>query len=503
MLPVIKVGQGFDGAGKAGMGRHIFDAMAGMPHLPAIAQRLDVIGSGSNGHEGDLQPCWCSPTYNRICFQGATAHDGRSHDFQLTDLQNLFRDLFQLELADLDFGIYRLLRLKREEIEAFLTVGVQSARLLNLCYALFRRCGGMVALFLAVSTSMGGSYNVGRGGFGSFEDKIPEELEMKRFILVIVWALASGALSFSGTQAFGLDKVNVTLPSKSFQFIIFPLAKERGYMKEEGIDLNVVVMASTTGLQAVIAGEMDFTGSGSSALVAITKGNAPLKTVLAVNDQVLQWLMVRPQFNSFKDLKNKKVAVTGVAAVATFMLKRLAPKYGLDANKELTFLALPPGQRLGALVSGAVDAGLLSSEERFAALDQGMKEILYLGKEVKNSWGTVATNDQFIKEKPKLMHGFMRALLKSLRLVKQNREVAIDAMIKFSELNRELAARTYDGMIGTFTSNGVVDEETQKNDLDIVREVLKVDKVVPVDRAYDFSFAKRADEELTKAGWRP
>ena len=39
----------------------------------------------------------------------------------LTDLQNLFRDLFQLELADLDFGIYRLLRLKREEIETFLT----------------------------------------------------------------------------------------------------------------------------------------------------------------------------------------------------------------------------------------------------------------------------------------------------------------------------------------------------------------------------------------------
>ncbi|MGH7847235.1 MAG: hypothetical protein ACREQW_18975 [Candidatus Binatia bacterium] len=41
-----------------------------------------------------------------------------------------------------------------------------------------------------------------------------------------------------------------------------------------------------------------------------------------------------------------------------------------------------------------------------------MKEILYPGKEVKNSWDTVATNDPFIKAKPKLMHGFMRALLK-------------------------------------------------------------------------------------------
>jgi adenine-specific DNA-methyltransferase len=33
----------------------------------------------------------------------------------------LLRDLFQLDLADLDFGLYRLLRLKRQEVEAFLT----------------------------------------------------------------------------------------------------------------------------------------------------------------------------------------------------------------------------------------------------------------------------------------------------------------------------------------------------------------------------------------------
>ena len=326
---------------------------------------------------------------------------------------------------------------------------------------------------------------------------------MKKFIPSLIALLITGASLLTTEPAFTLDRVNVTLPSKSFQFIIFPLAKERGYMKEEGIDLNVVVMASTAGLQAVLAGEMDFTGSGSSALVAVTRGNAPLKTVLAVNDQVLQWLVVRPQYNAFKDLRGKKVAVTGIAAVATFMLKRVASKYGLDANNDLTFLALPPGQRLAALQTGVVDAGLLSSEERFAALDQGMKEILYLGKEVKNSWGTVATNDQFIKSKPKVMHGFMRALLKALRLVKQNREAALEVMMKFSELDRTLAARTYDAMIGTFTTNGIVDEETQRNDLDIVREVLKATKEVPIERAYDFSFAKKADADLTREGWKP
>ena len=93
---------------------------------------------------------------------------------------------------------------------------------------------------------------------------------MKKIALSMIFPLLIGVLLLSDKSAFALDKVNVTLPSKSFQFIIFPLAKERGYMKEEGIDLNIVVMASTPGLQAVLAGEMDFTGSGSSALVAVT-----------------------------------------------------------------------------------------------------------------------------------------------------------------------------------------------------------------------------------------
>jgi adenine-specific DNA-methyltransferase len=37
-----------------------------------------------------------------------------------TRLKNLFRELFQLDVADLDFGLYRLFHLKRAEVEAFL-----------------------------------------------------------------------------------------------------------------------------------------------------------------------------------------------------------------------------------------------------------------------------------------------------------------------------------------------------------------------------------------------
>jgi hypothetical protein len=39
----------------------------------------------------------------------------------LKQLQELLHELFQLDFADLDFGLYRLLHIKRNEIEAFLS----------------------------------------------------------------------------------------------------------------------------------------------------------------------------------------------------------------------------------------------------------------------------------------------------------------------------------------------------------------------------------------------
>ena len=299
-----------------------------------------------------------------------------------------------------------------------------------------------------------------------------------------------------------METLSVALTSKAFQYVPLVIAQERGYMKEEGLDLKFVFMQNAPGLQALTTGAVQFSGSGSSALVAISKGNAPLKTVLAMNDQVLQWVAVRPNIGNIKDLKGKKVATTGVASIAAFMLRNIMVKYGMDA-KDVVMIDPGPVNRLPSLLSGAVDAAIVSPEERYLALDQGMKDLMFIGKEVKNSWGTFATSERFIKEQPKLLAGFSRAVLKGLRIVRQDRDGTIASVTKFSELDKALATRMYDDLINTFTKGGYVDEETQKNDLDIVKLVVDVRHVVPPQRAYDFSFVREAEQQLNKQGWKP
>ena len=106
----------------------------------------------------------------------------------------------------------------------------------------------------------------------------------KKLVLILALVFAT----ISPRLARALETVTAALTSKAFQYVPLVIAQERGYMKEEGLDLKLVFMQNAAGLQALIANQVQFSGSGSSALVAISKGNAPLKTVLAFNDQVLQ-----------------------------------------------------------------------------------------------------------------------------------------------------------------------------------------------------------------------
>jgi ABC-type nitrate/sulfonate/bicarbonate transport system substrate-binding protein len=305
------------------------------------------------------------------------------------------------------------------------------------------------------------------------------------------------------THAQSLQTVNMAVPARSFQMVIYPIAQIKGYMKEEGLDQRVIFIAPTTSIQAMLGGDVQFTGAGSSALVSMARGNTPLKVVVATNDRVLQWLVTRPEISSPKELKGKKIATTGVAAIATFMLKQVLTKHGLDGNKDVTYLDVGQGNQLAALLGGGFDAAVLSVEQRYVALDKGMREMFFMGNEVKNSWGTLATTDKLIKENPKMVAGFMRATLKALRYIRQDKEGTVAALLKFSGVSRQQASRVYDDIISTFTRNGVVDDETQRNDLAIIRQVTSTNETLPNSRAYDFSFALEADQQLNKLGWKP
>jgi ABC-type nitrate/sulfonate/bicarbonate transport system substrate-binding protein len=117
-------------------------------------------------------------------------------------------------------------------------------------------------------------------------------LGMRWFLAILLPCLQLVKAEVASAQS--LQTVNMAIPARSFQMVIYPVAQQKGYMKEEGLDQRVIFVAPTTSIQAMLGGDVQFTGAGSSALVSIARGNTPLKVVVATNDRVLQWLGTRP-----------------------------------------------------------------------------------------------------------------------------------------------------------------------------------------------------------------
>ena len=246
-----------------------------------------------------------------------------------------------------------------------------------------------------------------------------------------------------------------------------------------------------------------FTLAGTSALIARSRSSVPLKVVFAANKQVLQWVLTRPEITSVRQLRNKKIATPGIASSSTFMLKSVLATKGVNPDRDVVFLDPGAGNHLAALLAGTVDAAILGAEQRYVALASGMREQFFLGREVKNSWGTLATSERIIQENPRQVFSVIKATVKALHLLRKSREVATRTMQKFAQVDASHSMRVYDDLISTFTADGTVDEETQRSDLAVIRDITRATEPMSTTQAYDFSMVGAANRELIEAGWQP
>jgi hypothetical protein len=45
--------------------------------------------------------------------------------------------------------------------------------------------------------------------------------------------------------------------------------------------------------------------------------------------------------------------------------------------------------------------------------------------------------------------------------------------------------------------------DRQRNDIEVIRQILKTAETISRQRACDFRFAREADRQLSQSGWRP
>ena len=108
------------------------------------------------------------------------------------------------------------------------------------------------------------------------------------FLVLILFILASEPAHAQ------LKKIRFSTTSIAITEMQFRIAQLKGFYREEGIDVETILIRGSVGMQALIGGSVDYASAAGSIIAAGVRG-APVRLVLIVNAKPQFDLVGRPE----------------------------------------------------------------------------------------------------------------------------------------------------------------------------------------------------------------
>ena len=139
--------------------------------------------------------------------------------------------------------------------------------------------------------------------------------------------LAAAIMLFlaNGT-ASAAEKIRVGVPQQVVHWMVFPLAQQKGFFKEEGFDAEIVRITGPSGRSALMSGDIDYYTTIAFIVQSAVVG-LPVKVVAAYVNCPPFILMSRPELKTAQDLKGKTVGVGAPPGSSPDVIAKLSLKH--------------------------------------------------------------------------------------------------------------------------------------------------------------------------------
>jgi NitT/TauT family transport system substrate-binding protein len=324
---------------------------------------------------------------------------------------------------------------------------------------------------------------------------------MKIRILAALLILITVRIGSDGADAqSSRKKIRLSLSSTTVTLLPTFAAHDKGFFRDEGLDVELIHMPATLASTALMTGDLDYNGAATGVISAAVQGR-PMKVLLFTVSRPLMFLVSRKEIKEPRDLKGKKVAGSTPGASATLLAVQALRHVGLEPGRDVTILPMggTAAGRLAVLESGAVDASLLSVPENIFARDKGFNELLFLGDVVEFAQAGFGATEKRIKENPDEVYRMVRAELRALQylLDKSRHGEIVDLVQKRWKLgDRKMAEEIFKDVSRVLAKDGTISNESVQLLVDLARESAKVTRPIKVAEVVDYSFLDKARREL-------
>jgi len=292
-----------------------------------------------------------------------------------------------------------------------------------------------------------------------------------------------------------LKKVRFSTTGISISELPFKVAQLKGFWREEGLDVEAILIRGAVGMQALLGGSVDYTSASGSTIAAAVRG-LPVKLVFISSSKPQFELMSQPQIKSVHELKGKIVGISSRGGSNDLMLQMILQKNGLTPNKDITTIIVGAQEEsVIALRTGRIAAALITPPRNFMLQRDGFNRIAYSGDYMATyANGGIGITDEKIKSNPSEVLAFVRGTIKALQYSMKNRAEITKIMPGYLGIkDPALVEQLYDLYLTRQSVDGSVDENWMKGAIEFTQKTLGgAAKEIPPSQVFDFTFVQKA-----------
>lgn len=307
------------------------------------------------------------------------------------------------------------------------------------------------------------------------------------------WVILLGFLILITASARGQDKVIVGHSARA-ALSIGPLLYgiERGFYRDEGIDLLYVSLRADLGIKALLAGEIDYSYSVGTIIRGAVLG-LPVRNLSFDFSKVLHALMSRPEIRTAAALRGKIVGISSFGATGDLAARVGLRSLGLDPEKDVTIITLGPDTlRHAALLAGTVQATHMPVPLNIQLKKDGYHELVYAGKFLQRPLTGLATSLEKIQKNPGQVQRMVRAFVRATRALKAERAGFISFAQKKYGYSKEVMEEAYKYLVDALAQDGFVEDNSLQAAIDEAKSLAKTTKPISQSDVVDYSFLRAA-----------
>ena len=284
-----------------------------------------------------------------------------------------------------------------------------------------------------------------------------------RLNCIAVAALVINLLVASSLPA-QLKKVRFSVSAASIAEVPFRIANVKGFYREEGLDVEVILIRGAVGMQALLGGSVDYTSASGSTIAAAVRG-IPVKLVFIASAKPQFDLIAQPQIRSIADLKGKNVGISSRGGAIDLLMQLIVQKNGLVPNKDVVSLVVG-GQEdtVLALRTGRIAAALLTPPRPLILQREGFNRLAYSGDYMPTyPSGGIGVTDEKLKSAPNDVFAFVKGSVRGLQYARQNPGDAKKILSSYFNIkDQALTDQFFELYLNRLPTDGSADEAWMK-----------------------------------------